>query len=44
MAGPLGVLATGPTAATTKVEDINGRPPEVLELEVWEHSACGARS
>jgi hypothetical protein len=26
MAGPLGVLATGPTAATTKVEDVNGGP------------------
>jgi hypothetical protein len=27
MAGPLGVLAVGPTAATTDVEDIDGRPP-----------------
>jgi hypothetical protein len=27
MAGPLGVLAADPTAATTDVEDVDGWPP-----------------
>jgi hypothetical protein len=27
MVGPLGVLAVGPVAATTDVEDVDGRPP-----------------
>jgi hypothetical protein len=27
MTGPLGVLAAGPAAATTEVEDVNGGPP-----------------
>jgi hypothetical protein len=27
MAGPLGVLAAGPAAVTTKVEDVDGGPP-----------------
>jgi hypothetical protein len=30
MAGPLGVLAASPAAATTEVEDIDGGPPGVL--------------
>jgi hypothetical protein len=28
MAGPLGVLAAGPTAATTEVGDVDGGPPD----------------
>jgi hypothetical protein len=31
MAGPLGVLAAGPVAVTTKVEDVDGGPLGVLE-------------
>jgi hypothetical protein len=27
MVGPLGVLATGPAAATTDIEDVDGGPP-----------------
>jgi hypothetical protein len=30
MVGPLGVLAVGPTAATTDVEDVDDRPMWVL--------------
>jgi hypothetical protein len=30
MAGPLGVLAAGPTGVTTEVEDIDGGPLGVL--------------
>jgi hypothetical protein len=43
MVGLLGVLAVGPPAATTEVEDIYGGPPwGVLALEIQEHSSCGA--
>jgi hypothetical protein len=27
MAGPMGVLAAGPAAATTEVKNVDGRPP-----------------
>jgi hypothetical protein len=45
MAGPLGVLATGPAAATTDVEDVDGRPP-VGAVEIFSnghHRSCRRR-
>jgi hypothetical protein len=45
MAAPLGVLATGPAAATTDVEDVNGRPP-VGAVEIFSnghHQSCRRR-
>jgi hypothetical protein len=38
MAGPLGVLAAGPTATTTEVEDVDDRPP----LGCWRQDPAAA--
>jgi hypothetical protein len=38
MAGPLGVLAAGPAAATTEVEDVDDMPP----LGCWRQDPAAA--